>query len=128
MDQLQPILIILLLGAVAYAVYLWRKISTLETHLRTDRESSEERRGELEKARKESRERRDEVEELRKQLQDSKAKLKKQNPQEAPGKKRQRSQGPHAVDDEEISAAAIVRIGDREMEEQHRKEVERLDE
>jgi hypothetical protein len=129
MSQLQPILIILLLGAVAYAVYLWRKISTLETHLRTDRESSEERRTELEKARKESRERRDELEDTRKQLQEAKAKLKRQqkDPQEGPGKKKQRGQVAQASDDEELgSAASIVRVGDRELEEAHLREVEGL--
>jgi chromosome segregation ATPase len=110
-------------------VYLWRKISTLEAHLRADRESSEERRSELEKARKDSRERRDELEDLRKQLQDTKAKLKRQqkDPQEGTGKKRQRSQIPQVPDDEEVTAAAIVRVGDREIEEAHRKEVEKLD-
>src|SRR5688572_691276 len=129
MDQLQPILIILLLGAVAYAVYLWRKISTLEAHLRADRESSEERRSELEKARKESRERRDELEDLRKQLQDARAKLKRQqkDPHEGPGKKKQRNQSAQLVDEELGSAAAIVRVGDREIEEAHRREVEKLD-
>src|SRR5687767_13645603 len=130
MSQLQPILLLLLLGAVAYAVYLWRKISTLETHLRADRNASEERRSELEKARKESRERRDELEDLRKQLQDAKAKLKRQqkDPQEGQGRKRQRGGPTQAVEDESSSAAAIVRVGDRELEEAHRREMERLDE
>ncbi len=128
MSQLQPILLVLLLGAVGYAVYLWRKISGLEGSLRADRQASDERRADLEKARKESRERRDELEDLRKQLQDAKGKLKRQqrDHEEGQGKKRRGGTLAERADESE-SAAAIVRVGDREVEEAHRREVDRLE-
>jgi chromosome segregation ATPase len=124
--NLAPLLLVLLLGAVGYAVFLWRKISSLEGTLRTEREAVESKRTEIEKARKESRDKREEVEDLRKQLQEAKAKLKQREPHDGKKKAKRASQQEAEPEGSDSAVAAVVHVSDMELGEAHRREMERM--
>src|SRR5688572_4664858 len=80
--DLTLILLFVLALVVVYATTQWKKISKLESGLRSETKALEEKRDELEKARKDARERRDELEESKKHLQEARNKLKKRDKEE----------------------------------------------
>ena len=67
MNDILYIVPVLLLGAIAYAIYLWRKVAMLEGNLRSNTRLLEETRSDAEKARADGKEKREEVDKLRKE-------------------------------------------------------------
>jgi hypothetical protein len=127
MADLAPIVLILLAGSVGYAIFLWNKLRKFELEAKDTSGELEERKEELEKTRRELKDRREDAEQTKKLLQEARNKLKKQDKaaQEKPGAKRDKSSDTEAA--APMSAAAVVRISDSQLEEEHRRAKERLE-
>lgn len=125
MNDLTPILLLVLAGAVAAVVFLWRKTSKLEELLGAEQKALEGKRDEIERARKEVRDRREELEQTRKQLQEAKAKVQRKKELPAPQEKAPAKKA--AEVEAAPTLAAFVRVTDQEVEEAHRRAIERLE-
>jgi hypothetical protein len=127
MAELGPIALLLLTVAVGYAIFLWTKLSKIEASSKDRGRAIDEKDEELEKLRRDLKDKREDAEQAKKQLQEARNKLKKQEKQEkpAPGHKREKSfeAEPAAA----ASAAAVVRITDQQLEEEHRRAMEKLE-
>lgn len=123
MNDLQPILLLLAIGAIIAAGFLWRRVAALESELRGAKGITEDKRAELEKVRAESKKRSDELEIVRKDLQDTKAKLARQKKEaHASGGKKSRNDGSVPVEvASQTSAATVVTLSNSDMEAAHSK-------
>jgi hypothetical protein len=127
--NLTLILLFVLAAVVVFALSLWKKISTLESGLRSETRLLEEKKDEAEKARKEAREKRDELENTKKELQDAKLKIKKREKEDRPAPEKKKVPGVRPAREEQGGAPSpvIVRISDQELAAEHQRAVQKLE-
>jgi hypothetical protein len=124
MNDFAPILLVLLVGVVGYAVVLWKKLAKAEQFLRAETQTLDEKRQEIEKVRKEVRERATELEHTKKLLTEAKNKQKRQD---RPPPKEGAKKGRDNQEDVPSAIAAVVHVSDQELAAQHRRVVEKLE-
>ncbi|MEQ9497640.1 MAG: hypothetical protein RIT81_12300 [Deltaproteobacteria bacterium] len=122
MNDLQPILLLLVAGAIIAAVFLWRRVAALETELRGAKGTIEDKRSELEKVRADTKKKSDDLDAARKELQTTKAKLKRQKKEaHAAGGKKSKNDNSAPAEVAETSAATVVTLSNSEVEAAHSK-------
>jgi hypothetical protein len=129
MAGLVPILVVFLAIAVVFLAMQVRQVGVARDALKHIEAQRDEKRSEAEAAKLEARERSKELERVRDELHDTRAKLKKKSEQaavasgtakERPAKTKGLPPTAPAVGDSGSVAAAVVRITNQELEEQHR--------
>lgn len=137
MNESQLILLSLFAVAAAAAIFLWRQLSTVQARADAAEAATDEAKSATQKVRSEYKAKREENEKLREQLKSTKAKLEKSRAtaaQDARTPRKRRGPEPKLSEPEPESlsitsgsAAQVVRVSSRELEETHRKAIVALE-
>ncbi|MEO1232738.1 MAG: hypothetical protein AAFZ18_27960, partial [Myxococcota bacterium] len=134
MNESQAILLGLFAAAAAAAIFFYRQVASKQAALSEAQQQRETAKGEVERVRSDNKSKRQELEKVREQLKTTKAKLEKARADREPKTpKRRRGPEPKLAEPEldlepEASAAQVVRVTDRELEAEHRKALQAVEE
>ncbi len=127
MNEFQPIFFAIALGAVVVAVLFWRRSASLDARLAETGRDRDARTEEVSQLREEAQRLREEMEGAKRQARETKNKLerlKKERHEKRPAKGLAE---PAPEAEAEGGAAAVVRVTQRTIEDEHRRRVEKLE-